>query len=377
MKGMGFSIVASLVLAASFCGHPLAYLAGTTATASTADYFSQDPPSWHHDCSNTTGWVVDPDPPPGFLWEVQSGISLLSDGDGLYTSSIPDDPSPSHGTEYFYELPFSLSLRDFLNVTIAFKHPGTTNRTGCVWAGLFDETKAPVFVLGVNDVLYSDLWWMEATAVDRLTSMYNYGSWTGTLSEWYDSSTGEIKGQLGDNVFTLWNGSLNPDVRLSYVGLVFSNTEDYAYESPTVLDIQFSPVPDTTPPTTDHPPDIAYVQGTTGHTVVWAPSDLNPSHYEILRNESQVKHGAWDGLSIDISVDGFAPAVYVFMLRVWDTAGNNCSDIVLVSVSRAWTWTDLLTDPAAYITIGSVIVIIWGTALIYRSRSRYHESGIR
>jgi hypothetical protein len=304
------------------------------------------------------------------LSKVQSGISLLTDGNGLFTSSIPGDPALSHGAEYFYELPLSLTVGDCLNVTIAFNHPGTPNRTGGVWAGFFDATKTPILVLGVDDQSYSDIWFIEAIAFDRLTATYSYGPWTGTLCIWYDSSMGDIKGRLGGDVLTLWNGSFNPDLRLSYFGLIFYNWEDFVYESITVLDILLNPAPDTTPPAINHPPDITYVQGSTGHTVVWTPSDLSPSYYEIIRNESQVKHGTWNGSSIAISVDGLAPDVYVFMLRVWDTAGNNCSDIVLVSVSRAWTWTDLLTDPSVLLTIGSVIVIVWGAALICRGRSR-------
>lgn len=100
-----------------------------------------------------------------------------------------------------------------------------------------------------------------------------------------------------------------------------------------VYDTVFVTVVDTTLPVMDHPPDIQYNVGTTGNRIVWNPFDYNPGSYEVLRDGTLVRSGAWDGSPISVDVDALAPGQYDFILIVTDLAGNSASDTVFVIVS--------------------------------------------
>ena len=94
-------------------------------------------------------------------------------------------------------------------------------------------------------------------------------------------------------------------------------------------------VEDTTPPELDHPIDVTYIEGDTGNRILWNPSDLSPSSYEVLRNGSIARSGGWDGSEIEISVDGLVIGQYNYTLVVYDYSGNFASDEVLVTVTQS------------------------------------------
>ncbi|MHA2067534.1 MAG: LVIVD repeat-containing protein [Candidatus Thorarchaeota archaeon] len=89
---------------------------------------------------------------------------------------------------------------------------------------------------------------------------------------------------------------------------------------------------DETPPDIDQPGDIQYVEGVTGNTITWSPSDLYPAAFEILKNGTSARSGPWDGSVISIDVDGLAFGVYNYTLIVSDDGGNTARDTVFVSV---------------------------------------------
>ncbi|MHA1715337.1 MAG: hypothetical protein ACTSXP_06810 [Promethearchaeota archaeon] len=84
--------------------------------------------------------------------------------------------------------------------------------------------------------------------------------------------------------------------------------------------------------TIDHPEDIIYVEGESNNNIHWHPSSSNPSHYKIMRNDSIIENGIWDGLALSINVDFLEVGVYEFTCEVNDTFGNFVSDSVLVFV---------------------------------------------
>jgi hypothetical protein len=92
---------------------------------------------------------------------------------------------------------------------------------------------------------------------------------------------------------------------------------------------------DTTPPTIDHPDDVSYDEGMTGHSISWHPYDLNPFRYEVFREQVSIKSGVWNSSSetITVSVDGLPVGVYNYTLQVTDAAMNSVSDEVLVTVN--------------------------------------------
>ncbi len=90
--------------------------------------------------------------------------------------------------------------------------------------------------------------------------------------------------------------------------------------------------PDNIAPSIDHPADIVYVEGTTGRSITWNPSDAHPASYEIYRNGTLVDSGTWNNEAISIAVGGLSVGTYNFTLVVQDVAGNHASDTVLVIV---------------------------------------------
>jgi parallel beta-helix repeat protein len=85
-------------------------------------------------------------------------------------------------------------------------------------------------------------------------------------------------------------------------------------------------------PTIDSPSDREYHLDTTGHSITWTPSDLNPDSYEVYGDHNMVQSGNWDGSAIAVSVDGLSIGVHNYTVVVNDTSGNMAKDTVLVNV---------------------------------------------
>lgn len=85
-------------------------------------------------------------------------------------------------------------------------------------------------------------------------------------------------------------------------------------------------------PTIDSPSDREYHLDTTGHSITWTPSDLNPDSYEVYEDHIMVQSGSWDGSAIAVSIDGLSIGLHNFTVVVNDTSGNMAKDTVLVNV---------------------------------------------
>jgi hypothetical protein len=143
----------------------------------------------------------------------------------------------------------------------------------------------------------------------------------------------------------------------------------------------FVTVADYTPPELDHPDDLSYSEGTTGHIITWNASDLHPVSYRILRNGTEIKVGLWNETVelISYSVDGYGIGVFNFTIVVEDIDGNWASDVVIVTVyddtapqidspddiyyevdttGHNITWTIIELHPASYVVYrnGDVLV---------------------
>jgi len=92
------------------------------------------------------------------------------------------------------------------------------------------------------------------------------------------------------------------------------------------------PNQDFTPPFIDSPPDMSIVEGARDYSIIWAPTDPNPSQYEIWKNSSQVESGQWTGQPISKSLDGLQVGTHFFTCIVFDNANNSVSDTVVVFV---------------------------------------------
>lgn len=100
---------------------------------------------------------------------------------------------------------------------------------------------------------------------------------------------------------------------------------------------------DTTNPTISSPADYQYYQGTTGNTVVWIGSDLNPDYYRIWHNGTLIRWGSWDGSNITLDVDAYSIGAHNFTLEVEDQFGNLATDTVIIRVLQQTTTTETST----------------------------------
>lgn len=85
-------------------------------------------------------------------------------------------------------------------------------------------------------------------------------------------------------------------------------------------------------PIINSPDDILYQLGTTGHEIVWEPSDIDPSSYTLYVDEAPVYSDIWDGSDIIVGVDGLSVGTYNYTLEVQDSEGNRIADAVWVEV---------------------------------------------
>ncbi|MEM4734325.1 MAG: NosD domain-containing protein [Candidatus Thorarchaeota archaeon] len=92
-------------------------------------------------------------------------------------------------------------------------------------------------------------------------------------------------------------------------------------------------VVDTTPPTIDHPDDIQFEYGTSGHRLTWTVYEATlKARYEIYLHESLFEEHDWTGLQIVIDLDDLDVGIHNFTLVVYDGSGNWASDTVFVTV---------------------------------------------
>jgi parallel beta-helix repeat protein len=122
---------------------------------------------------------------------------------------------------------------------------------------------------------------------------------------------------------------------------------------------------DTTPPTIDTPLDVGYQWDVTGSSITWHPEDPYPYSFEILRNQTSVSYGSWDGQPISIGVDGLSPGVYNYTLVITDSFGNWASDTVLVIVTGdAISTTTTTTTTGITLPDSTMLIVFGGVALV-------------
>jgi hypothetical protein len=127
----------------------------------------------------------------------------------------------------------------------------------------------------------------------------------------------------------------------------------------------------------DHPQDIVYELGSTGHSIIWNPTSEHPQWFWLYQDDMVIESRLWNGSSVAVIVDGLTLGVYEFRATVSDTLWNNVSDSVLVRVIASTTPTNGNEEFSLWIrfvgqvvTTGSVFVITVFGILIIRARHK-------
>jgi len=131
------------------------------------------------------------------------------------------------------------------------------------------------------------------------------------------------------------------------------------------------PYTDRIAPAVNSPDDVNFVAGTTDHNITWTLSDENPTTYQVLVNGTVEASGSWtSGTEIVLDLDDFEAGVYNCTIVVYDIAGNQVMDSVIVTVTAPGGGIiDLLMDNILFIAIGVGAVVIIGAVVIMRRRS--------
>ncbi len=138
----------------------------------------------------------------------------------------------------------------------------------------------------------------------------------------------------------------------TYHLIVYDESENFASDSIVVT------VLDTTNPTILEVGDFDYIVNTTGHTITWTASDLDPDYYIVTLDGVEFETDDWDGSAITIDIDGMAIGEYTFNLTVFDKSGNSYSSAVVVTVVEGLTTEDLMIIGIVF--LGIIIVGIIG-----------------
>ncbi|MHA1962295.1 MAG: hypothetical protein ACW99U_18985 [Candidatus Thorarchaeota archaeon] len=114
----------------------------------------------------------------------------------------------------------------------------------------------------------------------------------------------------------------------SYNIVVFDTSGNTASDSVEIT------VVDTTDPTLSSPDDVQFKEGDSGYNLTWILIDVNPQSYEIFMDLTLIASGLWNstGETITISLDDLLEGVHHLTIYVSDLAGNEASDMIIVTV---------------------------------------------
>lgn len=321
--------------------------------------------TWHHDCSNTTGFEYMDFLSERVSWSYTE-IDLESDGESVYVQNI--ERAGNEGPVFVLPLPdvFPLSgLRNFsVSLTAgnsAFRDTGRVDlfsmdfipflSTEMRYVGtatgyehrvvLRYVSREPLLMYELDNVRAFNPYHVWGSGPELFTYAHDYTNIT--LSARFDSSQG-VNGSL-------WkDGSLTHDKRfvrpevidnsrdISHVVLMFGGAQDFRVHDIRV-DYETGGESDMTPISIDSPPDFLYQIGQTGNTITWNCSDDNPRRYWITKNrypylslDNIIEEGIWNGSPIILSVDDLLLGNSTFLLIVQDWGGFFAWDMVTVMV---------------------------------------------
>ncbi len=283
---------------------------------------------------------------------VSSNISRNGDGVWLYNSSnnILTSNTISDNSEYGVYLYSSSNNRIYLNI-LAWNgnnayDAGSDNYWNTTGIGNYwsDYNGTGVYVVGpsTGSVDYHPRTWIDTTpptinhpsdieyvegAAGHSITWSPYDDYPASYEVYQNGTLIESHGWPGGSI-TIDTDGLSIGT-YNYTIVVYDKSGNWAKDTVFVTVIE---APDSDPPTIDRPADIEYVEGSTGHSITWNPSDAHAARYEIYRNGSLVFAGTWTGDPVTVGVDGLSAGTYNYTIVVYDESGNWTSDTVFVTV---------------------------------------------
>ncbi len=128
-------------------------------------------------------------------------------------------------------------------------------------------------------------------------------------------------------------------------------------------------------PTLSTPSDITYEQGTTGHSITWIATDINPDICTIYKDGIEITSGKWtSGIPITTNVDVLSIGSYTYSIVVFDVSGNSAIDTVIVTVIVASPEDSPVEDqgiPGYSLNILVIVVIAVITIVILKQKLKH------
>jgi len=301
--------------------------------------------NWHHDCSNTTGFVYNDEWDMNWMpWDIQNG-SLTSDGSVLSVTSVVSGTG-WHGPVFEYELPQVLRVRDIDNFS-AFLHADNSLNAylGYEVLMLGDSNRTPVIFFSFHDG-----WADYRQGSFGVAYVFTDGTYVGHGSGY----------PVG---WTSFNGIMNASYTeaglLAYVdgfgeailpGLTMSDfnreikyiaVASARYGSAPLIPVQIDEIyinhlqPSEIPePFISQTEDISYEVGTAGHVIEWTIGNFVPTSYELYRDGGLLVSNAWPGGTvISFNIDNLAPGSHNYTIIISGGSGVNVSDTVIATVT--------------------------------------------
>ena len=263
-------------------------------------------------------WGVAPGDKGDFHLEVMSEIGEYgSFSDDIYTivnGPLPDIPwlitdithVPIVDIDYFWANGSSIDLADYLGAGVALPEelPEILAVPIGNWNLLTSVVEAVTVGLDIEVVNETDVWggFGELNTTDNCTR----------ASLYYYKSDGMVF-NFSAEVWDLPEETLVLNVTLSRIGKKLTDINN---------------------PTINSPDDIEYIEGETGNSITWSPSDRHPDSYEVFKNGTTIMDGKWNSTkeTITVDIDGLSLGTYNYTIKVSDTGGNSVTDEVLVAV---------------------------------------------
>lgn len=337
------------------------------------------PTIWHHDCSNTTGFVSQSSWDTSWYyagWTIDSGL-LSSSGTSISISNIPSG-NGWHGPAFTYEFGTTFHVSDVLNFAVDIQIDNTVaNYLGRYYLYLADTKQKPTYLFTGHDYLaasttgaYGVQYFFENGTYFAYgsPSTYSYTDFDGRMETGLDEMNvyGYVDGFGQDNLAVLDESELSREIRyIVFMGGAFDADPLMPIR---IHDIKLTFVESPEPEdelTIDHPADIVYNVGETGSNITWTPLSYYPYMYQLFVNNESIDSGLWSGNQIVVDVDGLGLGIYNYTLRVFNNMMESVSDDVIVTVLGQTVGGTLITMG---ISIGSITVIVVVTVLLLQRR---------
>jgi hypothetical protein len=337
--------------------------------------------TWHHDCSNTSGFydVITLDFSLIAHRDYWSGTegNYESDGQSLYLRNItePIVTNPDfYGPVLVYDLPDMFPVSGLKHFQARMEMNNSEPETvGAVAVTLFDEAFDPVLAAICRDKSsnhrHSFISWqyyprnlsildyffekdLNDYSLRGLDTSLNYVNLTWSASYTSDSEiTGYIPswGEMDtlDDAITAAS-DVEPARAIKYLTVMIGGYHEYEFHPISTsrihdiyLEYEVGGVIDTSPPLLIPHSDVEYIFGQKGNSIEWFCTDDHPYRYWVSEFRHSYRYnllnqetGPWNGSNFVISIDGLEIGYHVryYMLIIQDKAGFMALDYVEVTV---------------------------------------------